>query len=39
MGSAISDCYRCSTRLRNAHFEQGKAYGIDARVCCAACAP
>ncbi len=39
MGSAILYCYRCSTQLREAHFEQGKAYKIDTRACCAACAP
>src|SRR6185295_5544003 len=39
MGQAILYCYRCSTQLRNSHFEQGKAYRIDSRVCCTACAP
>jgi len=39
MGQAIHYCYRCSTQLRHSHFEQGKAYRIDSRVCCAACAP
>lgn len=39
MGQAIHYCYRCSTQLREAHFEQGKAYRIDSRVCCADCAP
>jgi hypothetical protein len=39
MGQAILYCFSCSTQLRDAHFEQGKAYRIDAWVCCAACAP
>src|SRR4029453_17156153 len=39
MGQAILYCYRCSTQLREVHFEQGKAYRIDSWVCCAACAP
>jgi hypothetical protein len=39
MGQAILYCFRCSTQLRDVHFEQGKAYRIDAWVCCAACAP
>lgn len=39
MGQAILYCYRCSTQLRDSHFEQGKAFRIDARVCCSACAP
>ncbi|MBI3857852.1 MAG: M24 family metallopeptidase, partial [Planctomycetes bacterium] len=39
MGQAILYCFRCSTQLREIQFEQGKAYKIDAWVCCAACAP
>ena len=39
MGQAISYCVRCSTQLRDADFEKGKAFRIDATVCCAACAP
>lgn len=39
MGQAILYCFRCSTQLREAQFAQGKAYRIDAWVCCAACAP
>lgn len=39
MGQAILYCFRCSTQLREAQFEQGKAYRIDSWVCCAACAP
>jgi hypothetical protein len=39
MGQAILYCYRCSTQLRESHFEQGKAFRIDTRVCCAECAP
>jgi hypothetical protein len=38
MGSAILYCYRCNTQLREALFEQGKAYRIDTRVCCSDCA-
>lgn len=39
MGQAILYCFRCSTQLREVHFEQRKAYRIDSWVCCAACAP
>jgi hypothetical protein len=39
MGQAILYCFRCSTQLRDVHFERGKAYKIDAWVCCADCAP
>jgi hypothetical protein len=39
MGQAILYCYRCSTQLRETHFEQGKAFRLDSRVCCADCAP
>jgi hypothetical protein len=39
MGQAILYCFRCSTQLREAQFESGKAYRIDSWVCCAACAP
>ena len=39
MGQAILYCFRCSTQLRESHFEQGKAFRIDAHVCCSACAP
>jgi len=39
MGQAILYCYHCATQLREAHFEQGKAFRIDTRACCADCAP
>lgn len=39
MGQAILYCYRCSTQLRETHFEQGKAFRLDSRVCCSDCAP
>lgn len=39
MGQAISYCFRCSTQLRDADFEKGRAFRVDANVCCAACAP
>src|SRR5579864_8667882 len=39
MGQAILYCFRCSTQLRDSHFEQGKAYRIDNFAICAACAP
>lgn len=39
MGQAILYCFRCSTQLRETHFQQGKAFKIDARVCCSDCAP
>jgi hypothetical protein len=39
MGQAILYCFRCSTQLRDSHFEQGKAYRIDNFAVCAACAP
>src|SRR5262245_28176624 len=39
MGQAILYCFRCSIQLREAHFEQRKAFRIDSWVCCAACAP
>lgn len=39
MGQAILYCARCSCQLREAQFEQGKAYRIDNWVCCAQCAP
>jgi len=39
MGQAILYCFRCSTQLREAQFEQGKAYRIDHWVCCDNCAP
>src|SRR5580765_353144 len=39
MGQAILYCFRCSTQLRDAQFEQGKAYRIDNFAVCAACAP
>jgi hypothetical protein len=39
MGQAILYCFRCSTQLREAQFEQGRAYRIDHWVCCDKCAP
>lgn len=39
MGQAILYCVRCSTQLRDSHFEQGKAYRIDNFAVCAACGP
>jgi hypothetical protein len=39
MGQAIIYCYRCSTQLREVQFEQGKAFRLDSRGCCANCAP
>ncbi|HLY08840.1 MAG TPA: hypothetical protein VKW04_05960, partial [Planctomycetota bacterium] len=39
MGQAILYCYRCSTQLRESHFERGNAFRIDTRACCAECAP
>ncbi|HEV3027406.1 MAG TPA: hypothetical protein VG457_07520, partial [Planctomycetota bacterium] len=39
MGQAILYCFRCSTQLRDLHFEQGKAYRVDNFAICAACAP
>lgn len=39
MGQAILYCFRCSTQLRDAQFEAGKAYRVDSWVVCAACAP
>jgi hypothetical protein len=39
MGQAILYCFRCSLQLREAHFEQGKAYRVDHWVCCDKCAP
>ncbi len=39
MGQAILYCFRCSTQLREAQFEQRKAFRVDAWVCCAACVP
>jgi hypothetical protein len=39
MGQAILYCYRCSTQLRDAQFEAGKAYRVDSWAICAPCAP
>jgi len=39
MGQAILYCFRCSLQLREATFEQGKAYRVDHWVCCDKCAP
>jgi hypothetical protein len=39
VGQAISYCYKCSQQLRDADFQKGKAFRIDAMVCCAACVP
>src|SRR6267142_2551244 len=39
MGQAILYCFKCSTQLREAHFEKGKAFKLDAWVTCADCAP
>ncbi|RPH52149.1 MAG: hypothetical protein EHM91_00500, partial [Planctomycetota bacterium] len=39
MGQAILYCFRCSTQLREAQFEQRKAFRVEAWVCCAACVP
>ena len=39
MGQAILYCFRCSTQLREAQFEQRKAFRVDAWVCCATWVP
>src|SRR6267142_6437556 len=39
MGQAILYCFKCSTQLREAHFDKGKAFRLDAWVTCADCAP
>src|ERR1051325_965331 len=39
MGQAILYCFKCSTQLREAHFEKGKAFRVDAWVTCSDCAP
>ena len=39
MGQAILYCFKCSTQLREAQFEQRKAFRVEAWVCCAACVP
>ncbi len=39
MGQAISYCHLCSTQLRDADFEKGKAFRVDSMAYCAACAP
>src|SRR5262249_54002560 len=39
MGQAILYCFKCSTQLREAQFEKGKAFRVDGWVTCADCAP
>ena len=39
MGQEILYCFKCSTQLREAQFEKGKAFRVDAWVTCSTCAP
>ncbi|HEX7896685.1 MAG TPA: hypothetical protein VF950_02935 [Planctomycetota bacterium] len=39
MGQAIYYCGQCSKQLREAHFDQGKAFRVDQTILCDECAP